>query len=536
MTATLHHWLTFATFDALQVVGGLVVLAFIFTVLLRRLHARRDLAPQAVPTTAPVKQVRQTRARWKKEAALIAAEPEVDISSRLGRLLAKSSNDHSTAATSSSVVPPVMMPTAAAAEPNGTALLASGQSTTYLGAGATVRLNTLPIQSALPTTLLRGNQETTVLARAPHATISAPALSALPSHMMGADDADDEATSLDETPPMLAAINPTTIRAAAPMMIGARKFSTDMLSLTPLSDDDDLQNMEHDTDDPFSTSSPSLRSLVQETTPTVSEQTSWLSGATAHLTIDTPQPATPIVPPAKAAHPATPPALESWDDLRRGITHDNLDLTAAVHKAATPPPPSPAIESTTTPVRSIVADSATHRISPVKEILVPPPTPPAVATPVVVDTTPEPKLRRFTPARQTDTQRLASSQTGMLVEFVDALAGLPGVRSAALIRRDGTAVLGRLRVDTGSGDTRSLDNDINALLASTLSASVQMASQAQTGKFQGLTLAAQEGLLLLHEVDSTTLVAVQVSAEARLGGLRRSIRRAVENMQEALAS
>jgi predicted regulator of Ras-like GTPase activity (Roadblock/LC7/MglB family) len=100
-----------------------------------------------------------------------------------------------------------------------------------------------------------------------------------------------------------------------------------------------------------------------------------------------------------------------------------------------------------------------------------------------------------------------------------------------VVRRDGVAVAGALRDGDGKADA-----DMEAVLAATLASSARCAGFGDLGAFEGLTITGRDGMLLLMESGPLALLAVLTCKDAKLGPLRRALRRHVETIKEALAT
>jgi predicted regulator of Ras-like GTPase activity (Roadblock/LC7/MglB family) len=124
---------------------------------------------------------------------------------------------------------------------------------------------------------------------------------------------------------------------------------------------------------------------------------------------------------------------------------------------------------------------------------------------------------------------VGEAETALLETYLAAVGGLPGVVHSAVVRRDGVGVAGSLQ-----GGPQ--DADLEAVLAAALASSARCTAFVDLGTFEGLTVAAHGGMLLLVETGPLAMLAVLTDKDAKLGPLRRSLRRHVEAIKEVLAT
>jgi predicted regulator of Ras-like GTPase activity (Roadblock/LC7/MglB family) len=137
---------------------------------------------------------------------------------------------------------------------------------------------------------------------------------------------------------------------------------------------------------------------------------------------------------------------------------------------------------------------------------------------------PQPMAARLPRDMNVGEEERAALETQLVV-----VGALPGVVQSAVVRRDGVGVAGSLQ-----GGPQ--DADLEAVLAAALASSARCTGFAALGTFEGLTIAARGGMLLLVETGPLAMLAVLTDTDAKLGPLRRSLRRHVESIKEVLAT
>jgi CheY-like chemotaxis protein len=154
--------------------------------------------------------------------------------------------------------------------------------------------------------------------------------------------------------------------------------------------------------------------------------------------------------------------------------------------------------------------------------------PPVVAPPAPASAPPVTPVRAAVPPAPASMSVPAAAAEHGLKPRLEALAGTPGVRFVVLTDREG------FLIET-AGDLTSDADEVTGALASCLAeASDGIGRELGQGQLVGTILEYESGILLLHGVGSSALLAVLVGDQGALGKVRYYVRKAVPELARAL--
>ena len=121
----------------------------------------------------------------------------------------------------------------------------------------------------------------------------------------------------------------------------------------------------------------------------------------------------------------------------------------------------------------------------------------------------------------------AAASSGGLKARIEALAATPGVRLVALADREGFLI-------EAAGESPPEVEVAGAMAACLAESSDGIGRELRQGALTGMILEYQAGVLLLHGVGATALLAVLVSDVAALGKVRYFLKKALPELEQAL--
>ncbi len=156
-----------------------------------------------------------------------------------------------------------------------------------------------------------------------------------------------------------------------------------------------------------------------------------------------------------------------------------------------------------------------------------PPTPSAVGRPATLAPPPRARAPFVAPVPPEAAEPAGVAAGEGLKARLEALAATPGIRFAALADREGFLI-------ESAGELAAKVEEASALASCLAESSDGLGHELGQGALQGIILEYGSGILLLHGVGPTALLAVLVNDPAALGKVRYYVKKALPELQRIL--